>query len=522
MAVSIADMERVALGGNESRFGEDIGNVIELGDLGAGDDLGLSMLMNPSKVSVSRPSESARTINIQSFAPSPPQPSSGGYGGYGGGGSGSGSSAGGGGGSSGGGISFSGPLEPLEALEPISLDAQPIDMNSFGGAPVEVNVRREDASASSSGQQSKGIFGGLFGNSQSATGPGIQLASPARDPEAEKKDKSEYLNKLQRLEAKGFPVARKFTMDNSLEEIKAEYFRLVDARNLETSLKFQRQMLMGAITGMEWLNGRFDPFDLKLDGWSESVHENVEDFDEIFEELYDKYKDRGKMSPEMRLVMAVGGSGFMCHVSNSFFRNKMPSMDDVLRNNPELARQMAAAAASQAGPGFGNFMGMAMGVQPPQGPQGVQGQTFSGNGGPFGPAPGPAPTGPNPSPVANTGAFFAASAATPVSPGQNQQQQQQRQTARREMAGPSGLGVDDILRTFDEVRRAESAAASIPQVATGYATQPAVAAVIQNTGSVVSADDLVSQADSARTGATGRRGRRRAQAPSGATIALNV
>jgi 4-hydroxy-3-methylbut-2-en-1-yl diphosphate synthase IspG/GcpE len=33
-----------------------------------------------------------------------------------------------------------------------------------------------------------------------------------------------------------------------------------DARNLEASLKFQRQMLMGAITGMEWLNGRFDPF----------------------------------------------------------------------------------------------------------------------------------------------------------------------------------------------------------------------------------------------------------------------
>jgi len=189
-----------------------------------------------------------------------------------------------------------------------------------------------------------------------------------------------------------------------------------------------------------------------------------------------------------------------------------------------LARQMAAAAASQAGPGFGNFMGMAMGVQPPQGsqgpqgPQGVQGQAFPGNGGPFGPAP---------SPVANTGAFFAASAATPVFPGQNQQQpqqqmQMQRQTARREMAGPSGLGVDDILRTFDEVRRAESAAASIPQMATGYATQPAVAAVMQNTGSVVSADDLVSQADSARTGATGRRGRRRTQAPSGATIALNV
>ena len=223
-------------------------------------------------------------------------------------------------------------------------------------------------------------------------------------------------------------------MDNSLEEIKQEYLRLVDARQLETSIKFQRQMLMGAITGLEWMNGRFDPFDLKLDGWSESVHENIEDFDEIFEELYDKYKVKGKMAPEMRLLLAIGGSGFMCHVSNSFFRSKMPGVDEVLRRNPDLARQMAAAAAQSAGPGFGNFMGMAMGVQPP-------GPVHPGNGGgmPMGPTPSTAP------PMTQAGGFFAASGAPPApSP-----PPMQTQTARREMSGPSG--VEDILKTFEQV-----------------------------------------------------------------------
>jgi hypothetical protein len=299
-------------------------------------------------------------------------------------------------------------------------------------------------------------------------------------------------------------------MDNSLEEVKAEYFRLVDARNLETSIKFQRQMLMGAITGMEWLNGRFDPFDIKLDGWSESVHENVEDFDEIFEELYDKYKDRGKMSPEVRLMMAIGGSGFMCHVSNSFFRSKMPTMDDVLKRNPELARQMAAAAASQAGPGFGNFMGMAMGVQPQgQAPTAQQQPpSYSANGGPgaFHPSTAMPPT----------GAFYGASPAVPS----QEQQPQQRQTARREMSGPTG--VDDILRTFEEVRRAENDAASMPAMATGFATQPAVAAVMSSSASAVSAEDMMSHAESAMTGGTSGRRRRRAQPPVGNTLSLNV
>ena len=475
MAVSIADMERVAMGG--SRFGgdNDIGNVIELGDLN--DDLGMSLLANPNKVSVSTSSQS--TDRVVNFASAPPASSS----------------------FAGPSSSFSGiDVTPLEPMEPISISSEPFD---FGATSVEINYAKDAPNTSS--------FGGLFGNSQSATGPGVQLSSASKDPQAEKKEKSEYLNKLQRLEQKGFPVARKYTMDNGIDEIKTEYFRLVDARQLETSLKFQRQMLMGAITGMEWLNGKFDPFDIKLEGWSESVHENVEDFDEIFEELYDKYKDRGKMSPEMRLIMAVGGSGFMCHVSNSFFRSKMPSMDDVLRNNPELARQMAAAAAQQAGPGFGNFMGMAMGVPNPS--QAQAPPVYPGNGGPMfaGPAPmGPAPS--QPMPTADTGAFFAASAATPSS------MPQPRPVARREMTGPTG--VDDILRQFEEVRRAEVTASSFMQPATGYSTQPAVAAAV-GSASVISAEDMRSQADSAQTGG-GRRGRRRAQPPVGNTISLNV
>jgi len=70
------------------------------------------------------------------------------------------------------------------------------------------------------------------------------------------------------------------------------------------------------------------------------------------------------MPPEAKLLMSVVGSGFMFHMSNSFFRQKMAGMGpaDIFKNNPDLAKQFAAAAANQAGSGFGNFMGAAMGV----------------------------------------------------------------------------------------------------------------------------------------------------------------
>ncbi len=491
MAVSISEMEKFAIGGDSIRFDEgDLGNIIELGDMN--EDIGFGMLANTnasggggSKINVTHASNDVgRTIKIDSFVPSSapaPAPSS----------------------SFGSGSGMNIDIHPLEPLEPISLGGLD-DMK-----PIDFNIVKEPAPTSSPAPASS-WFGG-----QTASAPSIQLAGASQgDREAEKKEKTEYINKLQRLESKGFPVSRKFTMDNSLDDIKTEYFRLVDARNLETSIKFQRQMLMGAITGLEWLNGRFDPFDLKLEGWSESVHENVEDFDEIFEELYDKYKDRGKMSPEMRLVMAIGGSGFMCHVSNSFFRSKMPSMDDVLRRNPDLAKQMAAAAAQQAGPGFGNFMGMAMGVQPGGAPT----SGFPENGGapPRTPAPSQQP------PMTQSGAFFSASGAPPVMTPQSMAAQQPPPTARRDMSGPSG--VDDILKTFEEVRRAEMTAENVMQPAAGIPTGPAVSAVMSGAASIHSQEDAFSQVESVKTGATGAgRRKKRTQAPVvGNTFSLNV
>jgi hypothetical protein len=484
--ITIHEMENLAGGidGPDFSIGNDIANIVEISN--SNDTLGLGMLANMGR--------------------------SGGGGGSSGGGGGPVIDIGGGGGSSSGGLAEI-EIGNLDTLEPISLN---LGSGSAIPAPAQIQFSKAEADG-----------GGLFSNAQTATGPGFSLASAAphrMDPETEKKEKVEYLNKLQRLEQKGFPVAKRFTMDNSLDEMKQEYTRLVDARNLEASIRFQRQALMSVVTGLEWANGRFDPFDLKLDGWSEAVHENVEDFDEIFEELYDKYKDRAKMAPEARLVMALAGSGFMCHVSNTFLKSKMSSFsaDDVLKQNPELARQFAAAAAQQAGPGFGNFMNMAMG----------------GAGQGANPAMAAAPIG------SAAGSFFgssaqaaaqaaaeaqarreAASAAaggggTPLSavPQAVASMEPPRTTARREMRGPAG--VEDILQTFEEARRNESMDGSaFPGMMAPPSphNQPATAAAI-DIQSMISGDDGISATESTRTG---RRGGRR-RAPVGNTISLNL
>ena len=57
---------------------------------------------------------------------------------------------------------------------------------------------------------------------------------------------------------------------------------------------------------MEFLNSKFDPFDIKLDGWSEQLQENINDYDDIFGELYEKYKSKASMAPEIKLLFQLG------------------------------------------------------------------------------------------------------------------------------------------------------------------------------------------------------------------------
>ena len=183
--------------------------------------------------------------------------------------------------------------------------------------------------------------------------------TPRLSPEEMLLEKFKVLRKLEELERKGARLTKKYSMESSLAEMKGEYEMVIAEKERSNSCKFQGRMLMAAITGLEFLNNRFDPFDVKLDGWAEQLNENIGDYDEIFAELHEKYKSKAKMAPELKLLFQLGGSGIMVHMTNTMFKSAMPGMDDIMRQNPELAQQFTQAAVNSMGqqnPGFGGFM----------------------------------------------------------------------------------------------------------------------------------------------------------------------
>ena len=184
------------------------------------------------------------------------------------------------------------------------------------------------------------------------------------------REKFKYLRKLEALEKKGVELSKKYSMESSLQEMMGEYETIMEEKTKQNSVKFQGNMLMAVINGMEFLNNKFDPFDIKLDGWSEQIQENINDYDDIFGELHEKYKSKASMAPELKLLFQLGGSAMMVHMTNTMFKSSMPGMDDILRQNPDLMRSFQSAAVNsmgQSNPGFSGFMSNVMNPDVPRG-----------------------------------------------------------------------------------------------------------------------------------------------------------
>ena len=176
-----------------------------------------------------------------------------------------------------------------------------------------------------------------------------KFLSPKEIIKNEINEKREIIYQLDRMESKGFKIPFKFNMNSDIEEMRTEYNRIIREKELDGSIRFQQKMLMAFISGTEYINGRYDPFSIKLDGWSEQVNENINDYDDIFEELHYKYKATGKkMAPELRLFISLSGSAFMFHLTSRMFKEQpLPDVENVLRSNPELMKQFQNAAAKQ-------------------------------------------------------------------------------------------------------------------------------------------------------------------------------
>ena len=217
-------------------------------------------------------------------------------------------------------------------------------------APTGGEDAPSEVSAGQSSQSDASLVQSTASRSTASRAPPKQRAKPAA-PRAKPKfastlaEKHDLLFRMNRMATRGGKPSRKMSVSDSLDELRAECERMQRELDAEKSIKFQRSLMTSFATGVECLSSRFSF--ANLDGWSESIQQDIGSYDEVFEELHAKYATKSMLPPEVKLVMMVAGSAFMFHMSKSMFRNA-PGMEEVMRDDPEIAKAVAAAVARKA------------------------------------------------------------------------------------------------------------------------------------------------------------------------------
>ena len=159
------------------------------------------------------------------------------------------------------------------------------------------------------------------------------------DSRTQKFKKMEKLAKLIELKNRGYSLTKNYNMESSYDEMCFEIDFWSNHQKKKDGVELGKSFLMNAVTALEFLNDRYDPFSFKLDGWSEQVKMSSDSYTDVFGELYDKYKSTGKkIEPEIKLLLMLSASAVTFHASKAI-TDKAPIIGNILKQNPNLVSQ---------------------------------------------------------------------------------------------------------------------------------------------------------------------------------------
>jgi hypothetical protein len=163
---------------------------------------------------------------------------------------------------------------------------------------------------------------------------------PVLTPQQIRIKRIELLRKLSDIKSKGFKLSKEYDFNSSIEEMEYEYDLLKSFAERRNGIKLYKNTILNVSNILEFFNNKYDPFGIKLDGWSEHMNVEIDSYDDVMEELYEKYKSSGKsMPPELKLFMLVVASASAFHFSKSYL-TKMPGMDGIMNMQPEFIAKM--------------------------------------------------------------------------------------------------------------------------------------------------------------------------------------
>ena len=353
--------------------------------------------------------------------------------------------------SGGGGGGASGDIS-MPAMESVTLDFTTDDLPTFGSSSNSAPVDKPRLVPSADDVGATKSWDGVENLNAEAYLKPVN-AGPKLSDDAIAKRKYELLRKFERLNKMGVPIRKRFTMDSPLDEMELELEFVRKEKAMDSTIKQFSEWFITGMSALEWGSKNVNMmkmFGLQLDGLSQSAQMNVGDLEEDFEELYELYGDKMRMHPLVRIPMRTCFMVYMVHLTNQMaMKAPVPNIEEILRTNPDIARQMAAQAMQTQTQQF-RQMGQQQQVNVP---------TFSSA--PLPPPPQQQQAQSSSNPLSGLMSFLGGTTQPPP-PQQSSIKTIAARAPVREMKPPSGMGIGDILKNIQKEEKKIAPSSKLP------------------------------------------------------------
>lgn len=179
------------------------------------------------------------------------------------------------------------------------------------------------SSASSQSSSPSDVVSSASCGSYSSTAISAKLAREKKKRKDELlHEKVEMLTRIANLSKNGFTTTKEWDVMDDIDEIRYECYRMQRESNSKKSIKIMRRVLVTITTLVETGNAYFNPFNLRLEGFSESMMLNLDDYDDCFEQIHHKYSGRSSVGPEMQILFTFMSAAIFHHAGNAIGQNR--------------------------------------------------------------------------------------------------------------------------------------------------------------------------------------------------------
>ncbi len=120
-----------------------------------------------------------------------------------------------------------------------------------------------------------------------------------------------------------------------------------ELRKKKNAISLYKNIFINAVTGIEYLNCRYDPVGINTNGVTKYVAQNIDSYDEIFEKLYEKYDkiERRQPSPEIELVSRLTAQVITYHLIGAIFGASVVTTN---QSNPSITSTNPSITSTNA------------------------------------------------------------------------------------------------------------------------------------------------------------------------------